>query len=414
MSAISLMQNNCSFLTQQVNDFFPEAPTPDYCTLTTFNTSDLDYALKSIQFQYNSGSFYFNRLTSIRNIAELELYQVQPDGPKLIGTFTDFNLSVNTSEAFFYNNITSGKLERQTMQIIFEFYCYACTYVDIVADNTSISNSALVAVGFAIDLALMVLTVAVMIFVLAKAEHPTIRKSSPVFCLLILLGIFFIELSFMFYSFTLTDAICSLDDWFLVTGVGLVIANLLAKSYRIYVIFNNRSAQAVSISDWTLFAFTGVILLITWLMMILYVTLGGGLEAQTIQSSSDRFYRYVICQVPNSTFQTLFLIAFYVFFVLLFVAAAISAFVNRNISSAYSESAAVAMVVYLWISLAILYAPIYYVQGGSTDSNQVRYALRFIATILACLLTLIFLFYPKIQKVLIEEYRKKKENKGRR
>lgn len=274
-----------------------------------------------------------------------------------------------------------------------------------MADNPAIGNSALAAVGFAVDIALMALTAAVMIFVLIKAKHPVIKKSSPTFCLLILMGILFIELAFLFYCFPATDAFCHFDDWFLVTGVALVIANLLAKTYRIYVIFHNRSAQAVKISHWSLFAFSGAILLVTWVMMILYVTLGDGLVAQTIQSSSDRFYRYVICQVQIGTFQTLFLISFYVFFVLLFVAAAIFAFLNRKVSSVYGESAAVSMVVYLWIGLAVLYAPIYYVQGGSTDSNQVRYALRFIATTLACFLTLIFMFYPKISRVLIDEYR---------
>ncbi len=243
-----------------------------------------------------------------------------------------------------------------------------------------------------------------MVFVLWNAKHPVIRKSSPIFCVIILVGIFFVELAFFFYCFSLSDVICQLDDWFGITGVALVIGSLLAKSYRIYVIFNNQSGQAVGVSELLLLACTCVILVIVWVMMVLYITLGGGLKAATVQSSSDQFYSYVLCEVPSETFQLIFLISFYVYFILLFLAAAILAFLNRKVSSVYSESSAVGLVVYLWIGVVIVYAPIYYVQGGSTNSNQVRFALRFIATLLACSFTLIFLFYPKIAQVL----RKKK------
>lgn len=274
-------------------------------------------------------------------------------------------------------------------------------------DNPSIDNDALAAVGFGVDIALMVMTVSVMIFLLLKMNHPIVRKSSPIFSLLILLGIFFVELSFLFYCFSLTTVICRLDDWFLITGMALIIANLLAKDYRIYKIFNNSSAQAVRVSVWVLLSFSFVILPATWVLMILYETLGGGLQAKVIESDSDRFYSYVLCEVENDTIQLIFLITFYVYFILLFLVAAIFAFLNRKVSSLYGESKEVALVVYSWIGLAILYAPIYYVQGGSTDSNRVRFALRFIATLLACLLTLVFLFFQKIKLVIIDELRKR-------
>ncbi len=151
----------------------------------------------------------------------------------------------------------------------------------------------------------------------------------------------------------------------------------------------------MQVSKWSLLVFSASILIIAWIMMVL----GGGLQAATVQSSSAQFYSYVICEVPNLTFQMISLISFYVYFILLFLAAAILAFLNRKVSSVYSESSAVGLVVYLWIWLVILYAPIYYVQGDSTNSNQVRFALRFIATIRACSFTLIFLFYPKISRV---------------
>lgn len=255
------------------------------------------------------------------------------------------------------------------------------------------------------NIALMVLTVSVMLFVLWKRRHPVIRKSSPVFCMLILLGILFIELSLMFYTFGLTDAICYLDDVFLLTGISLIIANLLMKSYRIYAIFHNSSATAVHISDKILLLWSMVILLMTWTMFVLYSTLGGGLHAIIIQSKSNRFYQFVMCEVDNGTFQNIFLISFYVYFVILFLAAAVLGFLNRKVASVYSESQEVVMVVYSWLGLVILYAPIYYVQGDSTDSKDVRFAVRLMSTLLASFFTLLFLYYPKVHKVFLDEYR---------
>lgn len=108
MEAIYLMQNNCSCLTAQAVKFFPNLTTPDYCSLRTFNTSDLAIALKSIQLNGYAGSFLFNRFSTVRTAIDLQLFQVQPTGSELIGAFAQFNLTVNTSSAFFYTNITSG------------------------------------------------------------------------------------------------------------------------------------------------------------------------------------------------------------------------------------------------------------------------------------------------------------------
>lgn len=275
----------------------------------------------------------------------------------------------------------------------------------IVPDNPAFYNDPMAAVAFGLIILKMLLTVSVIAVIVWKAKHPVIRRSSPIFCVLILIGLLCIELSFFFFCFEQSVTTCHLNDWFVITGVSLVVANLLAKSYRIYRIFNNRSAVAVKLSDWELLAFSALTLLVALIMMVLYVTLGGGLEAVEIQSESDFLYVYVDCRVPNNTFQLLFIIAFYAYFVLLFCAAALLAFLNRKVSNLYSESKAVGLTVYLWLGLLILYAPIFYVQGGSTDSNQTRLVVRFIATMLACMFTLVLLFLPKIRQVFQHDHR---------
>ncbi len=72
METINQMQTNCSGLTQNAAEIFPKLTTPDYCSLT-FNTSDLAFALKSIQLQaYGNRSTVFGRISTDRTAVTLE------------------------------------------------------------------------------------------------------------------------------------------------------------------------------------------------------------------------------------------------------------------------------------------------------------------------------------------------------
>lgn len=104
------MQNNCSSLTEQAALLFPNASTPNYCALPSFNTSDLAYAVKSVQVTEYGEPFRLSKLSTVRARMDLFLMQVQPNEVVQLGFFEQFNLTINTSAAFFYTNIKSGKL----------------------------------------------------------------------------------------------------------------------------------------------------------------------------------------------------------------------------------------------------------------------------------------------------------------
>ncbi len=110
MSAINLLQYNCSGLTEKMTAYYPNLTIPDYCALTKFNTLQLSLALKAVQIDSYNGTQSVDQFTSTRSAVTLNLIQVQPDGPVFLGKYSQFNLTLNTSRAFFYQNITSGKL----------------------------------------------------------------------------------------------------------------------------------------------------------------------------------------------------------------------------------------------------------------------------------------------------------------
>lgn len=252
---------------------------------------------------------------------------------------------------------------------------------------------------------LMACTVLVLLFAILKRNHRIIRSSGVSSTILILFGLICIEISEIFMCISITSAICKLMDIFLLLGVSFVISTLVAKLYRIYKIFQNSSAVAVQISDRDLGIFTFLICFGAILLFVLYDLLGGGLQPITKTAELDPLYMFSICEVPSQAFQTIFLISFYVYFVSIFVVAAILAFFTRKTLREFNESSNVGLVVYCWIGIAIIYAPIYYLQGNSTNSNQIRYVIQFIAMDLAIILTLGILFWGKLSGVIRSERR---------
>ena len=265
---------------------------------------------------------------------------------------------------------------------------------------------------FSIDIVLIVITVALLIFVIVKRKHRIIRRSGVVSLVTILLGILWIEASEIIMVLKITETTCKLIDMFYLIGVSFIISTLVAKLYRIYRIFQNPTAQAVLISDKDLGIFTFIICFGSIFLFILYTTLGGGLQPITKTAELDPFYVFNICEIPKTTFQTGFLIAFYVYFVSIFVAAGLLAFITRKTLREFNESSNIGSVVYCWIGIAIIYAPIYYLQGNSTNSNQTRYIIRYIAMDLAIIQTLSILYWGKISDVIRSEKRAHKRRRS--
>lgn len=267
-------------------------------------------------------------------------------------------------------------------------------------------------VFFGINIFIMAVIVSLMIFIIIYRNHRNIRNSGLSSSILILIGLLFIEISVTLTCFNLNAIICTFIDIFLVVGISFVISTLAAKLYRIYRIFQNPTARAVHISDKDLFIFTCFITLGAGILFILYATLGGGLQALTKTADLNPLYEFKICLVPDEAIQITFLILFYVYFLSLFIAAGILAILTRKTMKDFNESWDVGFVVYSWIVVTMIYAPIFYLQGNSTNSNETMYAIRFIGITLVQILTLGFLFFNKVKKVIRSELKAKKSNEN--
>jgi hypothetical protein len=228
-------------------------------------------------------------------------------------------------------------------------------------------------------------------------EKP-VRQGSPLFLLLINFGVLLVCIAGIFNSIGLdSSAMCALYTFFLLTGITLILACILAKNWRIYQIFSNKKSSAVVLEDKKLLVFPAVLMFVTLIFYFVYIFAGGLIVAAQKSSNSNNYYTYLICESPTSWFQMFMLILFYAYLVVLVAGLAFLSYMTRSVHSRYSKSRYLAIVVYTYICLGVIFIPLYYVQGSSTSSQSIRYILVSINMIILMSVTLFMLFVPLIR-----------------
>jgi len=273
----------------------------------------------------------------------------------------------------------------------------------VTIDNPTL-NDAIVVVFFSFAVLAIIGSVVLAGIFFHYRQDKLLRRSSPAFNYLIILGMDLIFISLIFYGLTYTSATCFLYAWLLAIGVGLCLSSILVKSYRIYRIFKNSEATALILSDGKLLKFIGLILFCEIVLLSLYSFVSGLLGPVVIQSSSDVFYKYRICLVPSPAIQVAFLLLIYLFNFLILISIALFAFLTRKIDDSYSEARGIAYAVYCTILFQIIFLPLLYTTQDSTASAMTRYTVTGIIILGNGYLLLIFLFGEKLYKLM----RKKK------
>lgn len=246
----------------------------------------------------------------------------------------------------------------------------------------------------------LLLVIGISVYFYIHRREKVIKKTSPFFSQLILLGIFLCVASQIFWDVTQSTATCVIKVWLLAIGFGLIMGNLLAKTYRIFKIFNNARVTSLVIRDIDLLKFTGSVLLLEILMLCIYCFPSGLPKPTVYQSTSDSLLKYIQCAVPSSALQlTGTIILFCVNFVLV-LGAVIIAFLTRNVDSAFNESLYIAYVVYIYLVVSIVLLPLYYTAGDSRSSQSRKFVLRTVGVLIPMFFTLGALFAPKIRLVL--------------
>ena len=273
-------------------------------------------------------------------------------------------------------------------------------FLAIVPENLTFSSTLGLIVSI-LALLLIVICISSMIYFYVNRNEKIIKKSSPVFCQLILFGIIMVNSSLIIWTLTQTQVTCIVKLWVLCLGFALIMGNLLAKTYRIFKIFTNIKVSTAAITDIDLLKFSGVVIFFEAALLAIY-TFGSGTlpEAIVINSSTNSLYAFVSCQVPNNeTFQTTMTIVIIAFNIILVLLGAVIAYLTRNVDSAFNESTWIGATMYAYIFLSVIFLSLYYTNGDGSGSAGAQYAERSFAILLGMLLTLGFLFGPKFMTI---------------
>lgn len=226
-----------------------------------------------------------------------------------------------------------------------------------------------------------------------------IRQVSFLFTEFMLLGIVLCLGSQILWSIDQSTTICILKVWMLALGFGLIMANLLAKTSRIYRIFRNTGAKTVVIKDSEVLIYVAAIMSFQLLLLSLY-TFGGGLPTpEIVQSQSDVLLLYIQCRTPENGWQLMGIITLELFNFSLVVCACIFGYLTRNASTDYNESSDIAYTVYMYFLVALILVPLYYTAGDSPSSISRQFIFRSMAVILAMYFTLATLFLRKVRAI---------------
>ncbi|KGG52113.1 G-protein-coupled receptor family 3 protein 12 [Mitosporidium daphniae] len=225
-------------------------------------------------------------------------------------------------------------------------------------------------------------------------EKPPIKKSSPLFCILILIGVILCLGGNIFRSIQSTRFTCIMMLWFFLLGFGLILGNILAKTYRIFKIFSNARLSTPVIQDRDLLVFSGTLILVLSIFLLI-ITFSSENISRIITSKTDSLISFRVCSAKDNTLVTVCLALSFVCMGILLISLGVIAYLTRNVDSAFNESIYIAITIYTYMALLIISLPLYAVSGDYKYSERARYFELTISNLVAMLVTLCALFLPK-------------------
>ncbi|PJF18437.1 GPCR, family 3 domain-containing protein [Paramicrosporidium saccamoebae] len=367
-NAFDQLNNNCTSLSETLGE--------DVCGLEELTTSDLQKIVSVSEFEGLTGIVAFNGNDPTSTIdCFVSLFS---DCLRIDDAFEALNATIDSSNFYFKN----GEIPISAI---------------IPSEITFSETLGIVALVFIVIGLLISFSLSIYFYV--NRNEKVIKKTSPFFSQLMLFGIILCICSQIFWDVSQSTWTCIVKIWLLAIGFGLIMGNLLAKTYRIFKIFNNARVTSLVIRDVDLLKFTAAIILLEIILLCLYTFTTGLPTPVVIQSTSDSLLKIVKCQVPSSFVQTGGTIWLLGVNFLLVLAAVIIAYLTRNVDSAFNESRYIAYTVYIYLLVTIILLPLYYTAGDSSSSNSRQFIIRTIAILVSMFFTLGALFAPKLYLV---------------
>jgi hypothetical protein len=238
----------------------------------------------------------------------------------------------------------------------------------------------------------VVVSVATLVAVGVFRKRYVLQSSSPKFCAIICIGT---AISFSMLLTLIgrpTDQTCVARNWVGMVGFVLLLAPLLAKTYRIAKIFNNQSLKKLKITDNDLLKIVGGSLgaVVVWLAIW---TLGEPPRVVVSADEADPFKMWLECSSPH--FDTLAAINHCMVAGAMLLGVRL-AYQTREVRSEFNESGQIGLIIYNMFATAVVITPMVYLLDVKPEA---RVTLVAVGVFLVGGMAMVVLFGPKFWNI---------------
>ena len=209
-------------------------------------------------------------------------------------------------------------------------------------------------------------------------------------------GVLMALTSMIFNCLASSTAICILEYMFLYGGLSLLITGMIAKTYRIYRIFSNRTAVAIKIGDWKLIAF--MLIVLCYFLLVVGLSIIAGFGSYVFQSPSNPYYFYTSCNFASSTWRILFKLGLALSLLVFISVAVILGILTKNVPPSYGNSRSIFISSLVVIIVYIIFESLYHMTSSSTDSETIKFVIRLEMGFINTLAVLFVFFLPTLYK----------------
>ena len=142
--------------------------------------------------------------------------------------------------------------------------------------------------------------------------------------------------------------------------------------------------------------------LLNTLLLVIFYTGDGSMNAIVVQSSTSYLYNYISCRLENVQFQGI-MIAFIVIINYLFtLVALVFSLYTRKIKGDYKENQWISLALFDQVAVILLLLIIYYSGDDSTGSAGRSYVIRSLGAVFVMSVTTLLLFGPKVYHLRVK------------
>jgi len=249
----------------------------------------------------------------------------------------------------------------------------------------------------------IVFALVVLIWFAYYRNKAAIRKSSVLFCILTTIGAIFLFVGAIMWVFV-TNGTCVLRVWLLIIGFVLCYGSIFVKEYRLWRIFDETDiTRPVRVSDGLLLKVVFGALAIELIIALAWFIYTPFMSREIINLQSEE-----IAYLCTSTKTPAFFWVIFALNMLILLVGCILAWLARNVPANFNEAKQILFCIYNVTLIAIIVITLSMVFRKTSEAVALTVA---IGLIFSSLITLLFLFIPKIRHVANKDAVRRSINK---